>query len=72
MENLKTVILLSNTFEPLSNNKGYLSTFVYLDRTINKIVNISYTYSPRFNCKESETIKFDNFEAVENYLKSLY
>jgi hypothetical protein len=65
---MKDVILLSKCFEILPDSRGYISTFVYFNRTTNSIDSVSYHYSPKLYCKPSEEVIFDSYQELQEWL----
>lgn len=75
MENankLEPIISVSKTYEHLYNNKGYLSTFVRINRETQEVIEISYYYHPSFNCPENQVMRFESYQTLKQYLESLY
>lgn len=66
---MKDTILLSNCWERLPNNLGYISTFIHYNRNTNEVVRLSYSYHPEFACSSSKSKHFNSHEELMSFLE---
>lgn len=66
---MKTTILMSNCWEILPNNKGYIHTHLDFNRETNEIESLRYVYSKTLS---SDNVKrFTSYEELQSFISNL-
>jgi hypothetical protein len=64
---MENIITISNCWEKVE--IGYVSTFVTLDRTTNKVLSVSYHWDEDYNTRGSKVFK--SFESLNAFINDL-
>lgn len=66
---MNNIILVSRSLERLDNNKGYVTTFMDVNRETNVIISAVYVYHQTIH--DIQGVHFSNFQTLQEFINKL-